>query len=171
MSLCVAFCPYIASGTEIIPLRKCPGPLPPLCICFSVSVNVPVVNCEGNFSYGNCSVTCGSGVKMGTFVVTRPASGGGSPCTNLPGDTATATCTLQPCGSCVCLLSLIFCPCRCGCAEAGHVSSPLKVPAVCVYSPRRPAHSRKVRSCTKCKNKRHQKAKHTLRWGRGQTSS
>ena len=62
------------------------------------TVNVPVVNCEGNFSYGNCSVTCGTGVKTGTFVVACPASGGGSACSNLPGDTTTATCTLPPCG-------------------------------------------------------------------------
>ena len=67
-----------------------------------VPPTAPQVPCQGGVVYGaECSVSCGGGVRVGVFVVTQPASGGGSNCTAANGTTVTASCNTQSCGTSV----------------------------------------------------------------------
>lgn len=66
----------------------------------------PGIPCRGYYAFEPCSMACGRGVQVGTYVVTAPAQFGGA--CPLAGSIVTQPCNTQPCGvsvsvgACVC---------------------------------------------------------------------
>ena len=54
------------------------------------------VDCEYEIEYGECSETCGDGIKQGTVTITTEASNGGE-CSYEDGDVVTQSCKLRDC--------------------------------------------------------------------------
>jgi hypothetical protein len=55
------------------------------------------VDCQGEWTEGACSATCGDGTKTLTYKITRPAQCGGRQCEATAGETKTAPCKTREC--------------------------------------------------------------------------
>lgn len=53
--------------------------------------------CEGTWSEGTCSADCGGGTRTSTYVISKVATCGGTPCANDHGDQTTSACNTEEC--------------------------------------------------------------------------
>ena len=112
------------------------SPVSSLCGAFFAAI--AVVDCEGQFVYGSCSASCGTGTQTGVYTITVPASETGRPCPYSEGEMQSQTCGNPPCRTSLYLIfflsragTLVFCVCV-GKASFGVSANILFVAQLCL---------------------------------------